>query len=457
MQLYLLSKAAEGSSNAVDIIGRHWTFVTQDLNNSNFENEDYVCVSYAWGTGKSTNPFRADSLVSDRTVPALTAAADHRPDGTRFWIDAFCLPQDMPDRARSLESMGYIYSRAVEVVVVLTEGSHDALQQMVASDCIESQHLDMLEREDWISRAWTYQEAVNSKDLTITCEGSPQVIVNADDFMNCLGFTLARLERSGSNALASQQYPRLDAFQDLMVDYRVAGYQQRSALQVMSGMNQRTQTKSDDHFYAMIGAISTEPASSSGIEDPCELFMTLCERKGDYSFIYSAANRSTLPAKRWRPLSGDIPAILNGHCYGDFQSAHEASGFLYLDRMMIPDMFPLDDKAREIIAVRLLCRKHEYIEGTEPQTPLRNQVYSALQRLGFKGHSDCVSMRQGLFFLLDHLPAISEASFFVSTEIRWSFGAPGLARYHNGASISYIPGVLVGYVDDAAAVSVRVG
>ncbi len=135
-----------------------------------------------------------------------------------------------------------------------------------------------LEKEEWVTRAWTYQEAVNSRVLYITYEGATVTIVTALVFLNYVGEALDNLQMPPLQRRS--HYPRLDAFEDL-VDYVTAEYLERSALQVMAKMDMRTQLRAEDHFFAMIGAVSTAPASTSGTEDPCESFMSLCERKGD--------------------------------------------------------------------------------------------------------------------------------------------------------------------------------
>lgn len=67
----------------------------------------------------------------------------------------------------------------------------------------------------------------------------------------------------------------------------------------MSNMDRRVQGRAEDHFYAMIGAISAERASAMVGVPPCEAFMRVCEKKGDFSFTYSAAKREENPPRRW--------------------------------------------------------------------------------------------------------------------------------------------------------------
>ncbi|RYP44491.1 hypothetical protein DL768_009062 [Monosporascus sp. mg162] len=322
---------------------------------------------------------------------------------------------------------------------------------MRTSDHLDSIHLDVLEREEWVSRAWTYQEAVNSQNLFITCEDPHDAVINGIDFLNRLGYTLSRLGGSGVASDRRQRYPRLDAFEDLIADYMIAPYQGRSALQVMSNMDRRTQRRHQDHFYAMIGAISTARASSCETSDPCEAFMLVCERKGDYSFIYSAAKRDSTQFRRWRPVSGDLPSILRWPCSGEGQPAHKESEFLYLDQMMLLENHSMDREGEKFVEAWLDSTK---IRDVGSSKSLQESMHAALQHMGFKGSSDYISTTHGLFFPCERIPADEEVTILVATRITWRFGAPGIARCYKNAEL-YTPGVFIGRIDDAVATSVK--
>lgn len=309
----------------VDIEGAHWKLTAQDLDVSDTEGVPFTYVSYIWGEGREYSPLHPSFNISDPIILALNAAIRIRPPCACVWIDVFCVPLDQSEKAFTFESMALIYSRADETIIVLSNAAHLVLEQMSTSDCIDPIHLDILEREEWVSRAWTYQEAVNSRTISLTCEGSHGALLQGSHFLNCLGYTLSRFNGSGLTNGKRQRYPRLEAFEDLIADYMIGAYQELSALQVISNMDRRTQRNRENHFYAMIDAISTARASSRQMTDPCEAFMLLCERKGDYSFSYSAAKRDSTASRRWHPVSGDLPSILPWHCFGDDQPAHEES------------------------------------------------------------------------------------------------------------------------------------
>jgi hypothetical protein len=448
MLLHFLGRGSQAPSASCKFDGWDWRLEAYDLNEIDREQRHFSCISYSWGTGRVASPFHGGFEVSDRTTPALATFMKHRPSCKHVWIDAFCVPTKEPERSQTLENMGYIYSRAEEVVVVLSPAARPALLQMTRLNQIQSEQLDMLEREEWVSRAWTYQEAVNSKRLFFTCEGSDDTIVSGHDFLNCLGYSLTRLE--GSNMDRRQRFPRLDAFEDVIADTMLAGYQERSALHVMSNMDRRTQGRPADHFYAMIGAISTVLSSSLGNEHPCEVFMSLCDSKGDYSYIYSAAKRDGDPLQRWRPAKGDLPSILPWTSSGESQPGHIQNGTLYLEDMMVLQESPLNNSSKRFIEEWLTCRIHATGTGSE----LHSIIYDALRVMGFNGSSKYFSTQMGYFYPFEAVESNSRATVYIATAVRWVFGAPGLLCHFEGGAKSYVPGAFVGLVEASMAKAV---
>ena len=151
MLLYLLRPEIEGRQESIEIDGQHWCLAGHDLDAADAVEIPFTCVSYTWGTGRERSPFHSFYDVSDRTVPALNAVVRHRPSCAGIWIDAFCVPVDTPETAHTLASMGFIYSRADEVIVVLSSGARRVIEQMSTSDRLDPVHLGILEQEEWIS------------------------------------------------------------------------------------------------------------------------------------------------------------------------------------------------------------------------------------------------------------------------------------------------------------------
>ena len=218
MQLYFLSEDVSMNDITLQLQQRRWKLESRSVSEEDLPPDlRYCCISYTWGSGRQASPFDPDTQISDRTIPALETFIRHRPQCARIWIDAFCIPPAGKARASSLESMGWIYSKAEQVVAVLSSSSLPVLKYMHGHDHILPEHLHLLEKEAWVSRAWTYQETVNSQELFITCEDANSIIIDGDQFLNCIGHTLHRLPESPLEKRL--KYPRLDVFEDVIGDY----------------------------------------------------------------------------------------------------------------------------------------------------------------------------------------------------------------------------------------------
>ena len=277
---------------------------------------EYTCISYAWGDGKAKSPLHYDHQVSDRTIPVLETAVgvsnsttnwdkyisfSHNRDATKetagqaaavhasqaLWIDALCVPTQEPARTACLQSMGEIFSSAYQVLVVFTDQCSDAIQNTLLKGKLASADLSLLESEDWVSRAWTYQEAVNSKRLYFAIEQNNDLLVSGHDFLNAIMVAIdAYKEAKSFDKLTWEKHnPKLRSLERLLADYLISDFATRSAYQVMSVMDHRVSEKADDHFYAMVGAITTTNLQINGDETlrPSDYFTRVCEEKGDYT------------------------------------------------------------------------------------------------------------------------------------------------------------------------------
>jgi hypothetical protein len=94
----------------------------------------------------------------DCTISAVTAAIrNHDPDHSALmiWIDAFCIPIEPHMKRATLESMGFICSRATQVVVVLLNEAFAAIEEMSQLDTAKisssvANILDLLENNEWV-------------------------------------------------------------------------------------------------------------------------------------------------------------------------------------------------------------------------------------------------------------------------------------------------------------------
>lgn len=468
MELRLLIQTPSHESAIPLVIdGKRW-YISQPLDISQ-QNQipDYVCVSYVWGLHRIPDPLASQRNISSHTLPALSAAMRTSPQRA-FWIDAFCIPEEQPQRSATLESMGYIYSRAAEVVVVLTDQSMDALRQLSTSHIVLDEHvLKTLEQEDWVQSTWTYQEVVNSRHMVLTCEGDNNIVVSDERFFNRLSFSLYKYKEARSLDFFAyrEHFPRLDAFEDLMADHFMGNITERSALQVMSNVDRRVWADPKNYFYSMIGAIHRSPVQRTRdptISSLSESFMTLCESRNDFSFIYSSAERD----KRygWRPAPVLLPSILPWHSDGEAQRAHrDSEGRLCLDAMLTlrPASY-IRDSSKQII-VSWIAQPSLIVE---PDATVAEHVFRVLCRIGYTGSKEYIITTAGMFF--PQKPSIHEQEcidLLVSTDIRWNFGAPGLVRLRNtdasagnsGPKFQFIPGVFLGEIlaQEAGAVLVE--
>jgi hypothetical protein len=433
--------------------------LTEPLDISN-DLPEYTCISYVWGSGRVPHPLTTAFMISDHTLPALAATIRNH-DFRRFWIDAFCIPPHHPQergtREATLESMGFIYSRARQVVVVLSRNAFEAFVQMSQSDRLDERNLEVLEQDEWVTSPWTYQEVVNSQRLFFVCEDQDLAsVIVGSEFLNRVGFSLELYKKAHSVTTFDiiEKFPRLSAFEDLIADWLTAGYQERSALQVMGNMDRRLIREPKSRFYSMIGAITQERSQRSSrpsISDLSEMFMAACEKKNDFSFIYSAANRDTLSGKRWRPIAGSLPSILPWHGWGEAQRAHENAEGFWLDDVQKLELAPtLGNKARKKIASWM--HQPEVTDMTEKA--IVKELYDSLRRMGFTGSQEYLVTEDGIFFPQHPLLTKVGVTALVSASLAWTLGAPGLVQVAAEGAISYIPGVFVGCVSKSKASSV---
>jgi hypothetical protein len=438
--------------------GRQWS-LTEPLDISGGSPE-YSCVSYTWGPGRMPHPLNPALMISDHTLSVL-AATIRSLDCRHLWIDALCVPPNYPEKGATLESMGFIYSRAQQVVVVLSRSTFEAFAQMHRSDRLDERVLEALEHDEWITSVWTYQEVVNSQRLFFVCEdpGLLPGAIQGGEFLNRVGFSLELYQKAHGLTTFDvvEKFPRLASYSDLIADWFTAGYEKRSALQVISNMDHRIAKDPKSRFYAMIGAITQEVsahASRPCIASLSESFMAACEKKNDFSFIYSADNRDTLSGRRWRPVAGLLPSILPWHSWGEAQRAHvDAAGFW------------LDDMQKLELAPALGTEAVEYIAGWMHQPGLTivtegavvKELYGHLRQLGFTGSQEYLLTEAGIFFPQSPLLTQADVTVLVSTSLRWTLGGPGLAQVVGAEVNSYIPGVFVGSVSPSQASSVLLG
>ncbi|WP_420861952.1 HET domain-containing protein [Algirhabdus cladophorae] len=426
---------------------------------------EFTCISYAWGKETAKSPFCVEQRISTRTIRVIETAISvsqskenwgrnisFSQDGDllkeaagqaaavnasqAFWVDALCVPSDDPARTVCLQSMGEIFSSAYQVLVVLREQCSDAIQNASQAEKLTSSDLSILEKEDWVSRVWTYQEAVNSSRLYFGVEGNEDAIVSGNEFLNMIMTAIDVYKAANNlNKLAwEKQSPKLRSLERLLADYMMADFATRSAYQVMSVMENRCSERVGDHFYAMVGAITNTTEQVEGDEElePSEFFMRSCERKGDFSFLYSGAPRSDILGSRWRPLEGRFSALLPDLItLGTIEAGRKELTHLELD-----NMYRLDLGA--ITSDGLKAARWFVDDKSETSSPddVAKQILKRLRILGFGGCGECLEFETGFFFPQSEALKSDDIFAAVSHEIHWVTGGPGLLLRANSSDIN---------------------
>lgn len=454
MELNLLVEAPEGTDLAcLDVEGKRWC-LKNALNTSEPGSlPEYTCISYTWGAGRVPNPFDDSRPMSAQTLPVLIAAM-RSTRAKALWIDALCVPARDPQRRATLESMGFIYSRAIQTVIVLSASSFGAVKHMIRSDRLDEDGLSTLNQDVWVKSVWTYQEVVNSQLLTLVSGEAHNGIVDGVELLNRVGYSLSLYKKKYNldHFDIWERFPALDSLEDVLADWRVSHYQERSALEVLSNVSRRSSSDSFSYFYAMMGAITQQASFSTEnptIANVADKFMRLCEEKNDFSFIFSSADRDERTGMRWRPAAATIlPSVLPRHSCGAAQRAHRDSNGLWLEDIVILKVSPdLNEQAQELLRERF--QLPESLTGAA----LVDRTFKALSRMNFTGTDSCLTTEDGLFFPQWTVSEYVEITMLVSAGIRWRVGAPGILQVPSKDRFSYIPGVFAGVISNEKACS----
>ncbi|MCJ1435108.1 hypothetical protein MMC27_004478 [Xylographa pallens] len=454
MELRLIVPALRSDSSVPTVVldGRKWQLTTLSDTSISATTAKYICISYIWGYGRSLNPFDSTQTISDQTIKALevvmTATRDYEVHG--YWADAICIPQSGTSRQATLESMGYIYFHATEVVVTLSKPIYTIIKDMEMTSALDEDVLLILEQDEWIASVWTYQELVNSSLSFVSYDQSNTGLrVSAFDFFHGLALHLELYQRKHNVTGFQLQklFLRLSAFEDSMLVWRSTNPLNISALQVMSNMDKRVYRADEpqNYFYAMMGAITTAPTWGAGgatVAEVSDRFMMMCERKNDYSFIYSSTARDDRLGRRWRPVPGPMKSILSWHSYGGLAPGYyDAAGFWLCGMCTYERCDKIGVAGKELIVRRFKLSDR----ATDSDDALAGQVYETLVSIDFTGSPEYVTLENGFLFPQISLPKDSKLTILVSGNVAWPFGAPGLVIAIGEDNLqSYIPCAFIG-------------
>ncbi|MCG2745738.1 MAG: HET domain-containing protein [Desulfobacteraceae bacterium] len=472
--LFLLEAANPDSPSGtplIELCGSRWTIKEY----ANFSDAPpYTCISYTWMKATKEHPFDAGQQISARTIPVIETVIKtlQSPDnwsyvkididpqqdavaksnaiaaGQALWIDALCIPQQEPDRTLCLQRMGELYSSAWQVFVVLSESCSPIFRQIKNEGCIDFDALSIFERDEWITRAWTYQETVNSRALYFIGENDEGYIVPGTNFLSIVQTAIDNYREllELKHIIWIEQHPKLDNFQTLIADYRSSEYSERTAYQVMSAMHSRLAERADDYFYAMIGAVTKFTIDINGAEhlSPSEYFMRACEAKRDFSYIYNIAPRNGASGKHWRPVEGKFQPVVPGQLiFGSGQAGCVMPTHIRLDNMCRVGTGTISANGRKAVLF-LLPKDREYLTSQA----IAEATLDWLRRAGFSGCGEYFELESGFFFP-QSMPNIHEDYFIaVSPGVEWGNGCPGLLLYPDKADINHFlsVGAFVGRV-----------
>lgn len=417
---------------SIDVDGVRWVLKTFDEIPPPGSPSGYTAISYNWGEGRERHPFdpHADDIAA-RTIPVLEATIRSL-NPKAVWVDALVLPQNSPEREVALGNMGAFYAHAEQTVAVLSPETAHALGDVRNTGRIAQDNLQKLANDPWVTRAWTYQELVNSNTMLFVAEGHMEPPIPAQTFLNALGHTLAQIKQSRGldsfSLRADQQSP--DRLEDALADWISSGLGSRFASQSMAGMDGRKAGKAEDLFAAQFGALRPglvlNPPGPK--VSPAEEFMKLSEERGDLSFIYSPAlRRSVTPGKRWRPI-GEAPSSspdkapikppLSWHTFGQGQQGAMTPTHLRLDNMWPVAHGRLTDSAEQFIGSWLNSGPNKSV------TP--DNVLDRLSAAGLETSGRPIELQGGYFFPEKDVADVSSYEVFVATGVRWVHGAAGL-------------------------------
>jgi hypothetical protein len=372
--------------------------------------------------------------------------------------------------------MGFIYSTAISVIIALQPFTWKIIESVsseVSPRALSYEEMEVLERDDWISRVWTYQELVNSRNAWFTALESTarRNAIHAEKFFNCVGFSLDQWKKtSGKGHIAAlEQFHNLDTLEETLVDRQMGDYLERIALGVLSNMSSR---KFDPKYpknrlLACMGALTQDvswgPATTT-LSAIAEKLMSICESNGDYSFIYTSDLRDQRPGMRWRPspleLGSDETIILNPvanwHSWGTQTGHRDARGF-WLDKMVLLGPAEAIDEEVEKLLERFLYGSKDLLQPNKTtggifrreecqDEELCKVVLKFLRTIGFKGDPEPQVCKTGLFFSQSSLKGRDAVEIYAASGIRWMFGNPGLARWKDGGETMYCAGVFTGAV-----------
>ena len=354
--------------------------------------------------------------------------------------------------------MGYIYHRASEIIIALREETFSAIAELQKQDYFSEAALKVLERDEWVSSVWTYQEIVNGGAVRFVSEryGDRSTSIEGATFFNALGYGLSKWEKmTGINTIGAMKvFLHLSALEQIFADWIVNTFPFRSAMGAFASLAYKRNADAANYFYAILGTLTPYPQQLiwTSEQNLAEKVMSICESKNDFSFIYSVAARDPDPARCWRPFAapmvpGDtaLPPILRPiliwHSWGEAQNGHYDSHGFWLDGVAVmSSTSSVGDLGWEYLFEWL----HQSEQREKDDTVLWNAWLAFLRSWGFEGTPTPIFTQGGLIFTQETVETSDIVRLLVSTQLRWPKGAPGLVHLSSKGEKRYVPCAYIG-------------
>jgi hypothetical protein len=182
----------------------------------------------------------------------------------------------------------------------------------------------------------------------------------------------------------------------------------------------------------MVGSISAT-ARIDGDEElsPSEYFMRACERKADFSFIYSTAPRSQTVGLYWRPLEGRFPPVLpNLITFGN-----QERGTAHPTHVSLENMYRLQSGSVGADGLKSACWFGRTKYDSKSTEEVASKILARLRTLGFTGSGEYMEFDTGFFFPQSVSEPSGDVIAVVSSDIHWVTGGPGLLLCPNSSDI----------------------
>lgn len=450
-----VTKSNVADTKTIELCGESWTLVEfERLSDA----PPYTCVSYSWGTKRVVNKLNDNQEISDRTIPVVETViktlqssechnsalqslfsskkvADKlvlmKNASHAIWIDSLCMPEQQFAADMCIHNMGNIYREATQVFVVLNTACDETIHKIYKKKPLNINDYLAIANDDWIDRIWTYQEFANSKMMFIVSENKEDTFVSEFQFLN----SLMTYEAAYKNIQDTELTQKLERWQLLVAEQNI---DERSVFQIISATHRRRPPEyPEDRINAIVSVISDENIDiwDKHSMTQTEYFMSICEKMGDYSFIFSTNPRSEIPGRKWRPLDDKIiPVISDVVTLGKGR----LTGILKDTHLQMNNMCHMTTHKSNLVTTIEKFVKEDFSK----------KILKKLREKGFTGCGEHIILENGYFFPQKSHEDSKDLFVAISPDIKFSFGAPGLLLRSNDTDINQFcdVGVFIGKI-----------